>query len=313
MTGNNEDPASDFFYNGPEHENEPEHGHESVREPESPMVQTPHYSGTHGGSNAADSNGSHRPFITRKGYKFGRQSIHRAIVKIFWQSINEPWITYKKNSEGSCHSNTQCRWDPNEEGLIREGFENTLKDRYRGRMRDAMEASVNSARKVGHVITEINDNFEILANYNPPEIHIDKWDTNEWKKLSKSGKNNCNTDSGGGGGGGEPDIRVVALDLRSTLTGEDPSFIDLYYKTHLTAESKKIYFGGDKEAQVGFVNETSRVAIESYNTALSQKYGDDTTQHNVNDPDCGPKHNCLGKAGNKKVLSMGQDTRIFTF
>ncbi|CAH1426980.1 unnamed protein product [Lactuca virosa] len=45
------------------------------------------------------------------------------------------------------------------------------------------------------------------------------------------------------------------------LTGEDPSFIDLYYKTHLTAESKKIYFGGDKEAPVDFVNETSRVAI----------------------------------------------------
>ena len=59
MTGNNEDPASDFFYNGPEHEHEPE----------SPMVQTPHYSGTHGGSNDADTNGSHRPFITRKGYK----------------------------------------------------------------------------------------------------------------------------------------------------------------------------------------------------------------------------------------------------
>nr|KAJ0196411.1 hypothetical protein LSAT_V11C700384790 [Lactuca sativa] len=69
MTGNNEDPASDFFYNGPEHENEPEHGHESMHEPESPMVQTPHYSGTHGGSNDVDSNGSHRPFITRKGYK----------------------------------------------------------------------------------------------------------------------------------------------------------------------------------------------------------------------------------------------------
>ncbi|CAI9264064.1 unnamed protein product [Lactuca saligna] len=103
MTSNNEDPASDFFYNGPEHENEPEHGHES----ESPM--------------------------------------------------------------------TQYRWDPNEEGLIREGFENTLKDRYRGRTRDAREGSVNSARKVVHVITEITDKFEILANYNPAEIHIDVW------------------------------------------------------------------------------------------------------------------------------------------
>ncbi|CAH1449722.1 unnamed protein product [Lactuca virosa] len=68
MTGNNEEPPSDFFYNGPEHEHEPEHGHESVHEPESPMVQTPHYSGRHGGSNDANSNGSHRPFITRKGY-----------------------------------------------------------------------------------------------------------------------------------------------------------------------------------------------------------------------------------------------------
>ncbi|CAI9299969.1 unnamed protein product [Lactuca saligna] len=71
---------------------------------------------------------------------------------------------------------TQYQWDPNEEGIIREGFENTPKDRYRGRMRDATEASVNSARKAGHVITEINNNFEILANYNTVEIHIDVGD-----------------------------------------------------------------------------------------------------------------------------------------
>nr|KAJ0227253.1 hypothetical protein LSAT_V11C100046110 [Lactuca sativa] len=302
MTGNNEDPASDFLYNGSEHENEPEHGHESMHEPESPMVQTPHYSGTHGGSNDVDSNGSHRPFITRKG--FGRQSIHRAIVKIFWQSINEPWITYKKIPKEVVTQmferfRTQYRWDPNEEGLIREGFENTLKDRYRGRMRDVRQASVNSARKVGHVIAEINDNFEILANYNPPEIHIDKWDTDEWKKLSKSGKNNRNTDSGGAARhtGGSIGFEEHRLKL---LTGEDPSFIDLYYKTHLTAESKKIYFGGDKEAQVDFVNERSRVAIESYNTALSQKYGDDTTQHNVNDPKLWTQTQLLRKGGKQK-------------
>ncbi|CAI9279893.1 unnamed protein product [Lactuca saligna] len=284
MTDNNEDPASDFFYNGPEHENEHEHGHESVHEPESPMVQTPHYSGTHGGSNDADSNGSHRPFITRKGYKFGRQSIHRTIVKIFWQSINEPWITYKKIPKEVVTQmferfRTQYRWDPNEEGLIREGFENTLKDRYRGRMRDAREASVKSARKAGHVIAEINDNFEILANYNPPEIHIDVWRPRHT--------------------GGSIGFEEHRLKLKQS-TGEDPSFIDLYYKTHLTAESKKIYFGGDKEAQVDFVNETSRVAIESYNTALSQKYGDDTTQHNVNDPELWTQTQLLRKGGKRK-------------
>ncbi|CAI9275711.1 unnamed protein product [Lactuca saligna] len=69
MTGNNEEPANDFFYNGPGQEHEPEHRHESVHEPESLMIQTPHYSGTQGGSNDAYSNGSRRPFITRKGYK----------------------------------------------------------------------------------------------------------------------------------------------------------------------------------------------------------------------------------------------------
>ncbi|CAI9275712.1 unnamed protein product [Lactuca saligna] len=118
-------------------------------------------------------------------------------------------------------------------------------------MEDAREASVHSARKVEHVITEINDNFEIPANYNFAEIHRDVW-----RRL-----------------------------CRKELTGEDPSFIDLYYKTHFIAESKKIYFGGDKEAPVDFVNETSRVAIESYNKVLSQKYGDDLTQHDVNDPE----------------------------
>nr|KAJ0213661.1 hypothetical protein LSAT_V11C400167140 [Lactuca sativa] len=243
MTGNNEDPASDFFYNGPEYENEPEHGHESMHEPESPMVQTPHYSGTHGGSNDADSNGSHRPFITRKGYK---------------DSIPV---------------------GPNEEGIIREGFENTLKDCYKGRMRDVKEASVNSAIKVGHVITEINDNFEILANYNPVEIHIDVWRPRHT--------------------GGSIGFEEHRLKLKQ-LTGEDPSFIDLYYKIHLTVKSKKIFFGGDKEAQVDFVNETSRVAIESYNTALSQKYGDDPTQHNVNDPELWTQTQLLRKDGKQK-------------
>ncbi|CAH1440854.1 unnamed protein product [Lactuca virosa] len=76
--------------------------------------------------------------------------------------------------------------------------------------------------------------------------------------------------------GGSIGFEEHCLKLKE-LTGEDPSFIDLYYKTHLTAKSKKIYFGGDKEAPVDFVNETSRVAIESYNKALSQKYGDDPT------------------------------------
>nr|KAJ0197033.1 hypothetical protein LSAT_V11C700361000 [Lactuca sativa] len=265
MTGNNEEPASDYFYNGPKHEHKLEHGHESVHEPESPMVLTPHY----------------------QGYKFGGQRIHRAILKIFWQSINEPWITYRKILKEVVTQmlerfRTQYRWDPNEEGRIREGFENTLKVRYRGRMKDVKDASVNSARKVGHVIAKINDNFEILANYNPVGIHRDvwrhlcrKWDTDEWKKLSKSRIKTITLILGG-----QPHIQVVALDLRSTkeLTGEDPSFIDLYYKTHLTAESKRIYFGGDKEASMDFVNETSR---ESYNKVVSQKYGDDATQHNT--------------------------------
>ncbi|CAI9289731.1 unnamed protein product [Lactuca saligna] len=167
MAGNNEDTTSDFLYNRPEHEHEPEHGHESMHEPESPMVQTPHYSCTHGGSNDADLNGSHRPFITRKGYKFGRQSIHRAILKIFWQFINEPWITYRKIPKEVVTQmferfRTQYRWDPNEEGIIREGFENTLKDRYRGRMMDAREASesYNKAlsKKYGDDSTQHNVN-----------------------------------------------------------------------------------------------------------------------------------------------------------
>nr|KAJ0227495.1 hypothetical protein LSAT_V11C100010710 [Lactuca sativa] len=174
MTGNNEELASDFFYNGPEHEHEPEHRHEFVHEPESPMVQMPHYLGTHGGSNDTDSNGSHRPFITRKG---------------------QVWET--KYSSGDLKDILTQYWrDPNEEGRIHE---------------------------------DINDNFEILANYNPAEIHRDVW-----RRL-----------------------------CRKELTGEDPSFIDLYYKTHLIVELKKIYFGGDKEAPMAFVNETSRRKISS--------------------------------------------------
>ncbi|CAI9279839.1 unnamed protein product [Lactuca saligna] len=226
-------------------------------------LQTPHYSGTHGGSNDADSNGSHRPFITRKGYKFRRQSIHRAIVKIFWQSINEPWVTYKKTSKEVVTQmferfRTQYRWDPNEEGLIHEGFENTLKDRYRGRMRDAREASANSARKAGHVITEINDNFEIVANYNPAEIHIDVW--------------------------------------RPRHTGGSIRFEEHRLKLKQLT---------DKEAQVDFVNETSRVAIESYNTSLSKKYGDDPTQHNVNDPELWTQTQLLRKGRKQKGSIYG--------
>nr|KAJ0227127.1 hypothetical protein LSAT_V11C100046680 [Lactuca sativa] len=246
--------------------NEPEHGNESMHEPESSMVQTAHYSSTHAGSNDADSNGSHRPVITRKGYK---QIIHWEILKIFWQSINEPLITYRK--------------------ILKEGVTQMFE-----RFRDVKEASINSARKVAHVIAEINYNFEILANYNPAEIHRDvwrrlcrKWDTNEWKKLSNSGKNNYSTDSGG-----QPNIRVVALDLRSAndLTSEDPSFIDLYYKTHLTAKLRKIYFREIK----------SFYFLESYNKALSQKYGDDLTQQNVNDPELWTQTQLPKKGGKQK-------------
>ncbi|CAI9294190.1 unnamed protein product [Lactuca saligna] len=156
MIGNNEEPASDFFYNRPEQEHEPENGHESMHEPESPIVQTPPLFG------------------------FGRQSIHRAILKIFWQSINEPWISYRKFPKEVVTQmfklfKTQYQWNPNEEGRIREVFENMLKYRYMGRMKDVREASINSARKVGDVIAEINDNFEILASYNPVKIHRDVW------------------------------------------------------------------------------------------------------------------------------------------
>ncbi|CAI9277896.1 unnamed protein product [Lactuca saligna] len=38
------------------------------------------------------------------------------------------------------------------EKSIREGFKNTLKDRFRDRMKDAREASPNSTRKVEHII-----------------------------------------------------------------------------------------------------------------------------------------------------------------
>ncbi|CAH1449721.1 unnamed protein product [Lactuca virosa] len=107
---------------------------------------------------------------------------------------------------------TQYQWDPNEEGRNREGFENTLKDHYRGRMKDAREASVNSARKAGHVIAKINANFGILANYNPAEIHRDVWRPRHT--------------------GGSIGFEEHRLKLKE-LMGEDPSIIDLYYKTHL--------------------------------------------------------------------------------
>nr|KAJ0200609.1 hypothetical protein LSAT_V11C600317910 [Lactuca sativa] len=162
------------------------------------MVQTPHYSGTHGGSNDVDSNGSHRPFIIRKGYKFGRQSIHRAIVKIFWQSINEPWITYKKIPKEVVTQmferfRTQYRWDPNEEGLIREGFENTLKDCYRGGMRDAREASVNELRqKMSNMEQAIEEkqsemNLQMQQMQNEMELQVQRQLAAFMKQINPSG------------------------------------------------------------------------------------------------------------------------------
>ncbi|KAL4590372.1 hypothetical protein LXL04_003301 [Taraxacum kok-saghyz] len=313
--GNHEEHNHGFSYDEVNHEHSP--------------IQAPHHSDTHandsvtnGDSNAPDSHGCNRPFIKRRWYKFARHKIHRGILKIFWQSLNKPWITFKKiPPEVVSHMyerfRTLYRWDPNEEERIREGFENTLKDCYRDRIKDARKASAKKARKSGHVILvlEIRDSFEILENHTPGVIPsavwkqlCRKWNTDEWKKKSKAARENRNkTDSSGCTArhtGGSIRYEEHRLKLKE-LTGEDPPYMDVFFKVNLTSESKKKYFEGDKEVPLDFATGTAREAAEAYNRGLFEKYGEDPAQHMVNDPELWTQTQLRRQGGKQKGPMFG--------
>ncbi|KAL4582426.1 hypothetical protein LXL04_006975 [Taraxacum kok-saghyz] len=68
------------------------------------------------------------------------------------------------------------------------------------------------------------------------------------------------------------------------LLGREPDWIDVFLQTHLTAASKAKYFAGDGDG-LQFCNETARKAYDSFERHLLEKYGEDPTQHIINDPD----------------------------
>ncbi|KAL8234800.1 hypothetical protein R6Q59_020900 [Mikania micrantha] len=137
------------------------------------------------------SHASQRPFISRIGDGFASSDIHRSIGRVLREHLSGPWTTYRKVPQKVVIAmfkrfKTRWNWDKDNEQYIYEGFVNILKKRYRDILLGLRKSSLNYALKAGHYIT-ISD----------PEV-FNIWNTEDWRKKSKSGKDNRNkTDRGG--------------------------------------------------------------------------------------------------------------------
>lgn len=141
---------------------------------------------------------------------------------------------------------TLYRWHPEEDQSIYDGFENTIKDRYKDRMRVARIHSANLAILANHTIVCIADSIHILKDFHPKYIPdgvwrslCKYWDTPAWKKLSASGKKNRNSSDGSGKTGRHTGGSIGMNEHRDRLKlmlGREPTWEELYMQTHLTAE-----------------------------------------------------------------------------
>ncbi|KAI3753169.1 hypothetical protein L2E82_25215 [Cichorium intybus] len=172
---------------------------------------------------------------------------------------------------------TLYRWHPKEEQSIYDGFQNTIKDRYKDRMRTARKHSAKLARAKEHIIVNIADSIHILKDFNPKYIPdgvwrslCKYWDTPEWK-LSASGTKNRNSSDGSGKTGRHTGGSIGMNEHRDRLRlmlGREPTWEEVYLQTRLTAESKARYFAGD-HTNLQFL---SKKAEDSYVICVYQFY-----------------------------------------
>ncbi|KAD4584569.1 hypothetical protein E3N88_22170 [Mikania micrantha] len=255
------------------------------------------------GSNVADlAHGpSQREFISRIGEKFARGKVHRTIRTLFNESFDGPWATYKEVPKEVLDRifdrfKTRYKWDPSNDYVIREAFQNVLKKRYPDIMLEHRATSAKRARDAGHNFPNDKPNFSIMCDFPPRFVHPEVWrdlckgwNTNEWKKKSERGRNNrMSVDDEDvisrhtGDSRGYDEHRMI---LEKRL-GKPPTFKELFLATHLVKESKKKFWDGlydESLDEAVFCTNRSRKAYEEYATAMLEKYGEDVTQHPVGD------------------------------
>ncbi|KAI3751947.1 hypothetical protein L2E82_23041 [Cichorium intybus] len=114
-----------------------------------------------------------------------------------------------------------------------------------------------------------------------------KWDTDAWRKKSKSGKRNRNSNVNGSisihtGGS------ITTEQHRAKLTkekGNKPSWGDVFRQTHLEKSAKLRLASGESigNQPEHWVNKRSWTVFDTYEKAMSEKYGPDPTQHPLGD------------------------------
>uniref|UniRef100_A0A251TY40 Putative transposase, Ptta/En/Spm, plant n=1 Tax=Helianthus annuus TaxID=4232 RepID=A0A251TY40_HELAN len=96
---------------------------------------------------------------------------------------------------------TMYRWDPKAHQSIRHSFICVLKDRFRGIMSDMRKSSKKKALKAREDIPDVGYNFKIQCKYPPNGVPRRKWErmcmswnTKDWEKKSKAGRENRKND-----------------------------------------------------------------------------------------------------------------------
>ncbi|KAJ0912676.1 putative transposase, Ptta/En/Spm, plant [Helianthus annuus] len=256
---------------------------------------TPHATATH--------DHTQRPYIYRVGRKFANGKVHRAIRTLFNECFDGAWATYRDVPKELLDRmfdrfRTRYNWDQANDEAIREGFENVLKDRFADIMSDYRTESAKKARVAGFDFPDDRLDFEAMSKFPPRFVHSDIWEelcmgwnTEAWKKKSVKGRNNRKKVDNDdvisrhtGGSRGYDEHRII---LERAL-GRPPTFRELFLATHLTKESKKIFWDGLYDESLDgaeFCTARSRKAYEAYERSMLEKYGEDVTLHPVGDAD----------------------------
>ncbi|KAL8224322.1 hypothetical protein R6Q57_019797 [Mikania cordata] len=178
------------------------------------------------------------------------------------------------------------KWDPSNDYVIREGFQNVIKKRYPDIMLEHRATSARKARDAGHSFPNGKPNFNIMCDFPSSFVHpkvwhdlCKGWNTDVWKKNSERGRNNrMSVDDEDvisrhkGRSGGYDEHRII---LEKRL-GKPPTFKELFLATHLVKESKKKKMDGLYDESLNeavFCTTRSRKAYEEYATSMLERYG----------------------------------------
>ncbi|KAJ0951248.1 putative transposase, Ptta/En/Spm, plant [Helianthus annuus] len=165
---------------------------------------------------------------------------------------------------------------------IRHAFICVLKDRFRGIMSNMRRSSKKKAIKARESIPDKGYNFKIQCKYPPDGVPRKKWErmcmswnTEEWEKKSKAGRENRNNDlcrHTGGSMGFDEHRRNL-----EKIKGKKVGFAEVLLHTHATKECKKRLLDGEINEndydKLEFVTDRSKRSYVSYMKQLEKVYG----------------------------------------